>query len=146
MVGTTAQGSVPVDCKLMIKFRDSDKNFMGIQVQTTLNSVQGTKYPYTYCVLIAKPEFGIREKIKQFIETPPPGGFSVGLFGDSNAKKEAKFARYRGCVIESKTEKDVQIVVVRQNTSGTGYRTSPEQAAVVFGAAHSLAVRVLQTR
>lgn len=142
-VAKTSGGSVPTDCKLMIKVKDAGPSFMGIQVQTSLNDVQGTKHPYTYCVLIARPEFGLTAKVKQAVEAPPRGGFMTGLFSDSNAKKEAKFARYADALVETKTQDDVDIAVVRQNTSGTGYKTSPDQALRVVNAALKLAFEVL---
>lgn len=141
-VARSAEGSVPTDCKLMYKLKDADPAFMGIQVQTSLNDVQGRKYPYTYCVLIAKPEFGLIEKAEQVVELPPRGGFGLpwgGLFSDSNAKKESKFARFANAVVELKNEGEVDIAVVRQNTSGTGYTTSKEAALGVFQCAYDLA-------
>lgn len=142
-VAKTDKGSVPIDCKLMVKFKDTDPSFMGIQVQTSLNDVQGKKHPYTYCVLIARPELGLIRKAKQVVELPPEGGFRVGYFADSNEKKERKFARFRDALVELKKEGDVEIAVVRQKTSGTGYKTSPDQAMAVFSAAYQLAQGVL---
>lgn len=143
LVAKSGEGSVPLDCKLMVKFKDTDPNFMGIQVQTTVNKVQSSSYPYTYCVLIAKPEFGLIRKAEQVVEMPPPGGFSVGLFGiiggDANERKEAGFARFMDAVVELKREGDVEIAVVRQSTKGTGYKTDPSEALAVFGVAQALA-------
>lgn len=145
-IATSAKGTVPTDCKLMAKIKDSDQSFMGIQVQTSLNDVQGKKYRYTYCVLIARPEFKLLEKAKQIVDMPPRGGFQVGflgLFADTNEKKEAKFARYRGTVVELKSQDDVEIAVVRQPTGGQGYTTSNEGANRVFQVALALAKAVL---
>ena len=145
-VAKCKDGSVPMDCRLMVKLKDSDPNFMGIQIQTSLNDVQGRKFPYTYCVLIAKPEFSLVDKAKNIVEMPPTGGFTVGflgLFADANEKKEAKFPRYQGAVVEIKKEGDVEIAVVRQGTGGRGYTTSPEQAYQVFSVAYALARKVL---
>lgn len=145
-VAKTQDGTVPMDCKLMVKIKDSDPNFMGIQVQTSFNDVQGTKYPYTYCVLIAKPEFDLRAKAKQMIEMPPEGGFSsglLGLFTTDNEKKESKFARFDGALVELKKQGEVDIAVVRQNTKGQGYHTKPDEAMEVFVAANKLAVGML---
>lgn len=144
MVRKTEGGSAPVDCRLTVGIRDADPDFMGIQVQTSLNSVEGKTYPYTYCVLLARPAFGLLDKAKRFIETPPASGFRTGLFSDSNEKKEAKFARYKDSLVELGREGDVEIVVVRQNTKGSGYHTTPQQAAAVFHAALALAKQVLQ--
>lgn len=140
------EGTVPIDCKLMYKIKDTDAAFMGIQVQTSLNDVQGRKYPYTYCVLIAKPEFKLIDKAKQVIDLPPPGGFPLpmlGLFSDSNTQKESKFARFGEALVELKKQGEVDIAVVRQNTKGTGYTTSPDQAYRVSAVAYNLARRVL---
>jgi len=139
----TSSGSVPTDCKLMLKVKDSDPAFMGIQVQTSLNDVQGTKHPYTYAVLIAKPEFGLVGKAERVVEMPPSGGFRVGFFADNNEKKERKFARFQNALVELKREGDVEIAVVRQKTSGNGYKTSPDQAMAVVSAAYQLAMGVL---
>jgi hypothetical protein len=143
-VAESAKGSVPMDAKLMVKMRDADPGFMGIQVQTSLNDVQGRKYPYTYCVLIAKPEFGLLGKASRVVEMPPRGGFCVGFFADTNTKKEAKFAKLDGAVVEMKTEGDVEIVVVRQGTGGRGYTTDDGQAFRVFSIAYGLARSVLK--
>lgn len=147
LVAKAGEGSVPMDCKLMVKIKDTDPAFMGIQVQTTINKIQGSSYPYTYCVLIAKPEFDLIRKARTVVEMPPSGGFSVGLFGviggDANEKKEAKFPRFGGAVVELKREGDVEIAVIRQSTKGTGYKTDPAQALAVFGAALALAKGIL---
>lgn len=141
----TKQGSVPLDCRLMVKFRDSAPEFMGIQIQTAINTVQGTSHPYTYCVLVAKPEFGLKAKVNAIVDKPGSGLASglMGLFADSNARKEAKFARFHGAIVESKAEGDVEIAVVRQQTSGRGYTTSPEQAYQVYLSAYALAKQAL---
>jgi hypothetical protein len=140
----TPEGPVPSECRLMAKFVDADADFLGIQVQTSINPVQGRSYPYTYCVLIARPPFQLQEKAKRFIQLPPPGGFPAGWLADSNEKKETKFARYEDKLIELKSEGEVDIAVVRQNTKGTGYKTSPRQAMAVFSMAYRLAAEVLR--
>jgi hypothetical protein len=130
----------------MVKIKDTAPDFMGIQIQTSLNDVQGRKYPYTYCVLIARPAFNLIEKATKVVEMPPEGGSMVGflgLFADANDKKEAVFPRFEGSLVELKEEGEVDIAVVRQRTGGKGYTTFPDQAAAVFAAAYSLAKRVL---
>ena len=143
----TTDGMVPTDCKLLAKIKDSGPNFIGIQVQVSFNQVQGQSLPYTYCVLLAKSEFKLMQKT-EMIEMPPPGGFSVGflgLFADENEKREAQFARFHGSIIELKKEKDVDIVVVRQDTSGARtYTTTPDQALEVFSDAYLLACMMLR--
>jgi hypothetical protein len=59
--------SVPIDARFSIKFPNYPKGFYGLQAQINLNVVQGASYPYFYCVLAAKPGFGLsryKEKIK----------------------------------------------------------------------------------
>jgi hypothetical protein len=59
--------SVPIDARFSIKFPNYPKGFYGLQSQINLNVVQGTSYPYFYCVLAAVPGFGLsryKEKIK----------------------------------------------------------------------------------
>lgn len=143
MLARGKQGRVPLDCKLMVKIKDADPNFMGIQVQTSLNNIQGAKLPYTYCVILAKPAFDLIGKASSFIKMPPEGGFPTGIFSDENAKKEAQFAEFGEMLVELKREGEMELAVVRQNTKGTGYRTSAEQAEKVFVAAYQLAKDML---
>ncbi len=142
-----SKGAVPTDIKLMVKIKDAPPNFVGIQVQTSFNNVQGKSYPYTYCVLLAKPEFALTKRTEG-VEIPPKGGFPVGflgLFADDNMKRESKFARFHGSLVELKKEGEVDIAVVRQDTSQSrvGYTTTPEQALEVFSDAYVLAKKML---
>ncbi len=144
LVAKAENGQVPLDCRLTAKIKDAPADFLGVQIQVTINSVQGTSYPYTYCVIIAKPEFRLKDKAKAVIKNPPPGGFPVGWIADDNAKKEAVFARWDDMVIEPHNEGGMDVVVVRQPTSGRGYTTSGAQAVKVFVDAMSLAQAVLR--
>ncbi len=59
--------TVPVDARFTIAFPDAPAGFYGLQAQINLNVVQGSSFPYFYCVLAAKPGFGMfphKEKIK----------------------------------------------------------------------------------
>ncbi len=59
--------SVPTDARFSIALPNSPEGFYGLQAQTNLNVVQGASYPYFYCVLAAKPGFGLsqyKEKVK----------------------------------------------------------------------------------
>jgi len=53
---TQSEAQVPIDARLMVKLVGAGDEFLGMQVQVSINSVQGTDYPYLYCVLIAKPK------------------------------------------------------------------------------------------
>ena len=139
-------GTIPMDCKLLVKIKNADPSFIGIQVQVSFNQACGSTLPYTYCVLLAKSEFGLSKRT-EMIDIPPPGGFPagfLGLFADANQERESQFARFHGSLIELKLEDDVDIAVVRQDTSQSeGYTTSPSQALEVFSDAYVLAQTML---
>ncbi len=143
LLSKTAHGMVPTDVKLMIQLNGSPESFYGIQVQTTMNTVQGTRYPYTYAVLVAKPEFGLLKRVPPLL-SKSGGGLLAGLGQDKNAKREAGIPRYGNMLVESKSESDVHIAVIRQPTPGQGYTTSAAQAAAVIHAALQLARSVLK--
>ncbi len=99
----TGDGSthVPVDVKAAIRFTEGPPEFLGLQMQVAINSVQGSDYPYFYCVLVAKTEFA---KLRV---GPPP----------------------RGIVVEPSAEAEVQVVVIRQETTKkSGYHTGETAA------------------
>ncbi len=57
-----ARGQYPVDARVMLRPKaGGDEGFLGVQVQCTLNSVQGKNYPYVYCVVLAKPGYPLKE-------------------------------------------------------------------------------------
>ena len=59
--------SVPIDARFSIRLPNYPEGLYGLQAQINLNVVQGASYPYFYCVLAAKPGFGLsryKEKIK----------------------------------------------------------------------------------
>jgi len=97
---------VPRDVKAILQFHEGPPEFLGLQMQITINSVQGTDYPYFYCVLVAKEEFGPFERLA----FPP-----------------------RKTLIEPKKERDVYIAVIRQQTTKkTGYHTKQAVAERIF--------------
>ena len=92
------KGTLPNDTRLLIKFKDAPDEFIGLQAQISINSVQAKEYPYFYVVLIAKPQFNLLEKFR----------------GKALDK----------CVIENKKTEEVDVVVIRQQTTKTsGYYT-----------------------
>jgi hypothetical protein len=99
-------GQMPVDLKATIRFRDGPPAFLGLQMQISINSVQGKDYPYFYCVLVAKDEFGA-------IRVGPPP---------------------KGLVVEPGEEAGVRVVVYRQQTTkNSGYHTDKGQARRILG-------------
>lgn len=139
--------SVPHDCRLLVKVRTAPAEFVGIQVQVSMNNVQGSLCPYCYSVIIAKPEFGLKPRAEKHLSPPEPGGFAGlgALFADANARKEMAFLRFRKSLVEFASEADVDVIVVRQNTRGKGYHTSKEQAFQVFNDALDLTMLILKS-
>jgi len=108
----TKEGDVPQDVKLMVRFDDAPDNFLGIQVQVSLNDVQGTKYPYLYCVILAKPGFGLGRWDCSLVD-------GVGRM-----------------TTERKTTDEVELLVVRQATTrNSGYHTNRAAQRRVFDGA-----------
>ena len=88
---------------------------MGLQVQVVLNRVEGSDYPYLYCVLVARPSLGMRDRL----EYEP----SKGIVTEAD-RKEAD---------------NVDILVIRQETTETGgYHTDTAACRRIFLFALSL--------
>ncbi len=135
--------SVPTDARLMIKFKDAPKEFMGVQVQISLNSVQGTKYPYGYCVLLARKEFELIPKAQPYLQEGDKGGL-FGLFRSASDRKELDHEQFAGSIAEVEQQPEVDVVVVRQIAVGRGYHTSESEALEVVSDALNLAQLVLK--
>lgn len=114
----TSGGQLPQDVKLVLQMDHLGQEFLGLQIQVVLNNVQGSDYPYLYCVLVARPKLGLHRQL----QPEPPTGI----------------------VAESQTQDDVEILIIRQETTKTsGYHTDAEAALRIFGYALSEA-RTLQ--
>lgn len=91
--------SIPTDCRFTITFDNMPRDFYGIQAQINLNVVEGTSYPYFYCVIAAKPNFGLAQYINK-ISVP------------------------KGITIEFDKDSSAEVIVIRQYTTKTsGYHT-----------------------
>ncbi|KPK67969.1 hypothetical protein AMJ87_12585 [candidate division WOR_3 bacterium SM23_60] len=98
-MGETADGAFPNDTRLLLKFKDAAKEFIGLQGQISINSVKSRNYPYFYVVIIARPEFNLYDKYK----------------------KQA----LKNIVVERKKSGEVDVLVMRQKTTKTsGYHTN----------------------
>ena len=95
--------TIPDDVRFSVAFPDSPEGFYGLQAQINLNIVQGTSYPYFYCVLAAKPGFNL-SKYKEQIQL---------------AKK---------VICEYQEDKRAEVLVIRQyTTKKSGYHTKERQ-------------------
>ncbi len=130
--GRTGDGPVPVDARMILVPKEAPDGFYGIQVQVSTNKVQSNVYPYTYCVILAEPGFGLSQKASALISDPSGYGISDIV---------------NGIVTEIKEEPDAEILVVRQDTDirTDGYTTSVEDAKRVYNAARNLARKILDS-
>ncbi len=100
--------TIPNDARFSVAFPDSPEGFYGLQAQINLNVVQGTSYPYFYCVLAAEPGFGLsryREKI-------------------TLAKK---------VICEYQEDSRAEVLVIRQYTTRkSGYHTKERQCLAIL--------------
>ncbi len=125
--------SVPADARLMVKLVGAPADFMGLQVQLSINSVKGTDFPYLYCVLIAKKGSGYLNGYERFREERDTGlAGAVSSFLGLPSSYEPLY--------ELSDSPDAEVLVVRQRAERTGgYSTNPEQAWRVVSAALAVA-------
>jgi hypothetical protein len=100
--------TLPTDARFSVAFSPMREGFYGLQAQINLNVVQGHSYPYFYCVLAAKPDFGLkayREKIRT----------------DKNI------------ICEYQKDAQAEVLVIRQATTRTsGYYTKDDRCAQIL--------------
>lgn len=102
---------VPTDAQLRVQFEDMHRDYYGLQAQVTINEVQGKKYPYFYCVLVAKK----------------------GTV-DWQEFKEVDSGRI---VVEFQGQRDVEVLVIRQRTTkNSGYHVERRAADRIFSGAY----------
>jgi len=99
----------PFDARLMVRYINAPECFMGMQVQISLNDVQGKYHPYLYCVLIAKKGAGFFDHSHDILAQLP--GNMVHSFENND---------------------EVDVLVIRQRTTSTaGYHTNLKTAKVI---------------
>jgi hypothetical protein len=111
------RGKYPVDARLMLRpSREDASGFLGVQVQVTMNSVQGTDYPYLYAVVLGKEGFKLPDVPKR------------------------RLAQGVDLVYETGKDKAVRYVVVRQHADKSGgWHTQDDHVAGIVAAALELA-------
>lgn len=91
--------SIPTDCRFTVSIDGMPTDLYGIQAQINLNDVQGTFYPYFYCVIAAKRGFGLA-KFAQMVPVP------------------------KNIIINHEVDAEAEVIVIRQYTTKTsGYHT-----------------------
>ena len=103
------KGEMPCDAKLVVRFEKLGEAFLGLQVQVNLNRVQGSDYPYLYCVLVARDSLRMLDILKPH----PPKGIV--------AEPERRPAEH------------MEILVIRRKTTKTsGYHTDKAACRSIF--------------
>jgi hypothetical protein len=103
--------TIPDDARFSIALPDSPEGFYGLQAQINLNVVQGASYPYFYCVLAAKPGFGL-----------------------SQYKEKIHLAKKVIC--EYQEDSRAEVLVIRQfTTRKSGYHTKERQCVDILTSA-----------
>ncbi|MFA5261268.1 MAG: hypothetical protein WC450_08585 [Candidatus Omnitrophota bacterium] len=111
---------VPTDARLMLRFVQTPAECLGLQVQISINNVEGRDYPYLYCVLIGQSH-KFFDKAGPFIKDPS-----------------------RNITLELKSAQDVVVLVIRQKTTRTsGYHTNQKAAEYVLKSAVDISRNIL---
>jgi hypothetical protein len=108
----------PLDTRLIIEFPKASKDFIGVQVQVSINKVGSTAYPYAYAVIIAKRTM--------------------------NLPMKDKFSADKNIVYEYKVQDEMDILVIRQFTTRTsGYNTNDKVIAAIVSQAVGTSLQLL---
>lgn len=89
---------IPEDIRLMVEPRRKPKDFLGVQLQVAVNKGPNGNVPYMYAVFLCR--------------------------GKGETYHAVSSMRFDGYVREPGGDKEYGYVVVRQETSGTGYHTT----------------------
>ncbi len=127
-VGCDKKYSIPISAKSSVRLKGAPEGFYGIQVQTTLTDVQGIKHPFTYCVIAAKPETGLKAAYEKFLKKPTDNPVVKAVMTSKRYKTEMK------------TEGDVCCILT---TLASDYETSVADALNITEGAINLAELLL---
>lgn len=105
----------------MLRFLNAPDYFLGVQVQVSINTVEGTDYPYLYCVILAKSGAGLATLKTDDMDIP-----------------------LQRITLENQVSGDVDVLVVRQTTSAnSGYDTNELDCRRLLDTAVGLARRFI---
>lgn len=117
-IGNTKDGQFPNDTRILIKFKDAPQDFIGLQFQISINEVQGKKYPYCYCVIIARPAFKLFEKFKP--------------------------VEFNRITIETEKSDEADVIVIRQTTTkNSGYHTNESAQDYILNSGIEVVKKIL---
>lgn len=122
LIGKGKGGTAPVDARFSIAFPDSPEGFYGLQAQINLNIVQGNSYPYFYCVLAAKP------------------GFGLAAFKDN-------IVLGKDVICEFQKDSQAEVLVIRQKTTRkSGYYTKDRRCVEILTDALREGRKIIQAK
>jgi len=100
--------TVPKDARFSISFPSPPEGFYGLQAQININVVQGSSYPYFYCVLAAKTGFGLGAWERRIKET-------------------------NKILVEYQEDDQAEVIVIRRRTTKkSGYSTDPKTRRAIL--------------
>ncbi len=112
---------MPIAARAFIRFPEAPEDFLGLQFQVAVNDVQGTKYPYLYAVIVARPSFGLLARHLREVAS-----------------------RCTSLTVEHSREEEVEVIVIRQKTTKTsGYHTDGAAVRRIAHAAWTSVSRIL---
>ena len=131
----------PIAARVFIRYPDEPDDFLGLQFQVAVNDVQGTKYPYLYAVIVAKPPFGLLHRHLAEIEAQ----FQAPSQKPTGWGRLFKTQAPGGITIESSREPDVEVIIIRQKTSkDSGCHTNPDAVRSIARSAWESVTRILR--
>ncbi len=92
---------IPEDIRMMLEPRRKPDDLVGVQIQASINKGPKGQVPYMYAVVLARGTQGLCYRYFRALDL-------------------------QGFCVESSRDGQHGIVVIRQETSGTGYHTEPE--------------------
>lgn len=119
LVGVEAdETAFPLDTRLLIEFTKAPKDFIGVQIQASINKVGSTPYPYVYAVLIAKKSMNLAMKTASSTE--------------------------KNIIFEHQVQDEMDILVIKQFTTKTsGYHTNDKVISSIIQLAVLTAYKLL---
>lgn len=112
--------AVPIDARFTVFFDGMPSDFYGLQAQISMNKVQTAQYPYFYCVIPAKPGYGLKNYIN-------------------------KIAKNINIIVEFQMDLQAEVIVIRQNPDKVpaGYHTKTDGCINIFMTALGIARKIL---
>jgi hypothetical protein len=140
LAGTGEGKTEPEDARLLAALVGAPAGFYGVQVQVSINNVQGKDFPYLYCVLMAKTGSGLLDGYERFVKKPP-ASVRASVLDFFSRRLELPGPRL---VYEAQKKDGADVLVVRQYAGkNSGYATPEPAAGAIVTASLELAKKLL---